>query len=148
MKVAGLGAPVSVQIRFQACEADVIADELRTQIDVCETAEAEARAGVTSEKPDDEGRRDQLGEFRQMLNEIACDGGVPTEPFEVIWPTVLAYDVLLGALGEAAERLHEALKDPDATDAIRNALDVLAASLDTWEAFRAIDDGGLQDVGL
>jgi len=148
MKVVGLGAPVSVQIRFQACEADVIADELRTQIDVCETADAEARAGVTNERPDDEACRDQLREFHQMLNEIERDGDVPADPLEVIWPTVLAHDVLRGALGEAAERLHETLKDPSVTDAIRNALNALAASLDTWEAFRAIDNGGLQDVAL
>ena len=51
MKVAGLGAPVSVQIRLQACEVDVIVDELRAQIDVYETTEAEARAGVTSDRP-------------------------------------------------------------------------------------------------
>jgi hypothetical protein len=148
MKVAGLGAPVSVQIRFEACEGDVIADELREQITVDETAEAEARASVTSERPDDDCRRARLGEFRQMLDEIERDGGRPTEPFEVVWPTVLAYEVLRGALDVAAERLHETLKDPYGTDAIRNALNVLAASLDTWEAFRAIDNGGLQDVAL
>jgi hypothetical protein len=148
MKVAGLGAPVSVQIRFEACEGDVIADELREQITVDETAEAEARAGLTRQRPDDECRRARLGEFRQMLDEIERDGAVPIEPFEVIWSTVLAYDVLRGALGVAAERLHETLKDPNATDAIRNALNVLAASLETWEAFRAIDTGGLQDVAL
>ena len=148
MKVAGLGAPVSVQIRFQACEGAVIADELRTQIDVCKTAQTEAKAGVANDMPDDECVGDRHREFCQMLNEIACDGDVPSKPFEVIWPTVLAYDVLRGALGEAAERLHDALKDPNATGAIRNALSVVAASLDTWEAFRAIDNGGLQDVAL
>jgi len=148
MKVVGLGAPVSVQIRFQACEGAVIADELREQIIVYETAEAEARAGVTGERPDDGGRRDRLGEFRQMLSEIERDGDVPTEPFEVIWPTVLAYVVLRGALGEAAERLHDTVKDPKDTDAVRDALSVVTASLDTWEAFRAIDNGGLQDVAL
>jgi hypothetical protein len=148
MKVAGLGAPVSVQIRFQASEGAVIADELRVQINVCETAQTEAKTGVTSDMPDDECLGDRHREFRQMLNEIESDRDVPTEPFEVIWPTVLAYDVLRGALGEAAERLHETLKDPNSTHAMRNALNVLAASLDTWEAFRAIDNGGLQDVAL
>jgi hypothetical protein len=148
MKVVGLGAPVSVRIRFDACEADLIADELREQISVYETTEAEARAGVIGEQPDDEARRDLLWEFRRMLALVERDAGVPSEPFEVVWPTVLAYQVLRGVLGHAAERLQETLQDPNSTDAIRDALRVVGALLDTWEAFRVIDNGGLQDVAL
>ena len=148
MKVVGLGAPVSVRICFDACEAEVIAAELREQIIVYETTEAEARAGVIREPPDDDGRRDLLCEFRRMLTLVERDRDVPSETFEVVWPTVLAYQVLRGALGHAAERLQETLQDPHNTAAIRDALHVVAAVLETWETFRLIDNGGLQDVAL
>jgi hypothetical protein len=148
MKVVALGAPVSVQIRVEPCEAPVIVDELRELIIVYETREAEARAGIISEPPDDEGCRDQFHELRQMLDEIVRDGEPPTEPIEVIWPAALAIDVLRGALYEAVERLRTAADDLKATVAIRDALRTVAACLDTWEAFGAIDNGGLQDVAL
>jgi hypothetical protein len=147
VKVVGLGAPVSVRIRFQACEADVIASELGEQILVEERTEAEARAGLIGEEPDDE-IRNRLGEFRRMLDDIQRAGGAPGEPFEVVWATVLAHEVLRGALGQATERLDDALNDLDNTAAIRDAVNVVGALLDTWEAFLAVDAGGRQDVAL
>ena len=73
---------------------------------------------------------------------------MPFEPFEVLWPAALAVDVLRGALYEAAERLHTSLNDLKATGAIRSALGVVAACLETLESFDAVDTGGLQDVWL
>ncbi len=148
MKVIALGAPVSVQIRFQPCEAAVVVDELRAQVIAYETAEADARAGIGGSPTGDEGRRDRVGELRQMLCEIERDGELPVEPFEVLWPAALAIDVLRGALREAAERLHASLNDLKATGAIRSALGVVAACLETLESFDAVDNGGLQDVSL
>jgi hypothetical protein len=148
MKVIALGAPVSVQIRFEPCEAAVVVDELRAQIIAYETAEADARVGIGGSPPGDEGRRDRLGELRQMLGEIESDSELPAEPFEVLWPAALAIDVLRGALYEAAERLHTSLNDLKSTVAIRSALGIVAACLDTLESFDAVDSGGLQDVWL
>jgi len=148
MKVVGLGAPVSVRIRLEACEVQLIADALLEQIVIDETTQAEARAGLIGEDPHDQARRDRLDELRRMLKEIERERGGPPEAFEVVWPTVLAHDVLQGAFGQAAERLRETLTHREDTTVMRDALNVLAALLDTCEAFRAVDSGGLQDVAL
>jgi hypothetical protein len=147
-KVVGLGAPICVRIRFEACEAAVVIDELRAEIIAHETSEADARTAIGDSPPGDQSRRDRLGELRRMLGQIERDGEPPPAAFEVLWPAALAIDVLRGALREAAERLHASLDDLKATGTIRSALGVLAACLDTWEGFDAVDNGGLQDVWL
>jgi hypothetical protein len=147
MKVVALGAPVSVQIRLESYEVPLIVDELRELIRVHETREAEVAAGTVNEPPADESQRAEYGELRRMLEEIACVTESP-EPIEVIWPAALATEVLRGALHAAVDRLSDAADDIYATTAIRDALSAAAACLDTWEAFQAVDNGGLEDVAL
>lgn len=132
MKVTGLGAPVSVGIRFEACEGPVVIAALRDELI------AESDAG---------GDDDHRQELRRMLAEVDHTPG-PAESFDVLWPSALALGVLRGALGHASRRALDAVERRAPLAEVRAALAVTGASLETLEDFLTVDNGGLQDVWL
>lgn len=129
--MTGLGAPVSVRIRFEACEAPVVIDALRD---------------VLSSDSHPGGEDDYRRELRRMLEKVGKS--VPAEPFEVLWPSALAIGVLQGAFDHATRRTLDAVERPGQLAEVRAALDVMRASLQTLEDFLGVDNGGLQDVSL
>lgn len=69
MKVTGLGAPVSVGIRFEGCEGPVVIAALRDELI------SESDAG---------GDDDRRQELRRMLAEVDDAHGA-SESFDVLW---------------------------------------------------------------
>jgi hypothetical protein len=64
--------------------------------------------------------------------------------FDVLWPTVLARDVVRGAVAHAERRAAAA----PSGDSIQAASDALAAAERTLRDYEAVDNGGLLDVWL
>jgi hypothetical protein len=134
-KVVGLGAPISVRIYVETREEPV----LRHVLDSLITGSGRARR-----KPSD----DELAELRQMRRDMEARSERADETVSVVWPTALAHRVLRQAVAQAGDRLHDALADLTALEAIRDAMDVFRCCLASWDALQRVDGGGLQDVWL
>jgi hypothetical protein len=143
-KVIGLGAPISVRISFEIAEIPALIDAIDDQL---------GRYGAPPQR-NDRGRgpardphavewSDHIGELRRMRAHMEHAAAHGPERFDVVWPTVLAHDVVHGAVGHA-ERCAAAA---DAVDGAA-ARDALAAAQRTLRDFRAVDDGGLDAVWL
>jgi hypothetical protein len=144
-KVVGLGAPVSVRIRFDACELPIVKDALAVLIAADDALQPSVAAAVDSSS---RATDDQRAELRRMLDALGGDDRAQVEAHEVVWPTSLAHGVVRNAARVAAERLREALDNASATDAIQPAARAFLACAETWSWFRAVDGGGLPDVWL
>jgi hypothetical protein len=143
--VVGIGAPVSVRIRFDAPELPIVKDALArlTAADDPHPLGIAASVDVPTRGTDD-----QRAELHRMLDTLGRDEQAHAEPREVIWPTSLAYGVVSDAARDSAERLREALGDPSATDAIQPAAQAFLACAETWTCLQAVDSGGLPNVWL
>jgi hypothetical protein len=144
-KVVGLGAPVSVRIRFDASELPIVKDALANLIAANDPHPLGIAASVDLPSRDTD---DQHAELRRMLDTLGRDDQPRAEPREVVWPTSLAYGVVRDAARVAAERLREALADAGATEAIQSAAQAFLACAETWTWLQAVDSGGLQNVWL
>ncbi len=91
-----------------------------------------------------DGWLDQRGAWDDMLRGL--DESRSTPP-ELLWPSAHARPVLIGALRDAVAELRHVPTSSDLTS-LAKALDTARACLATWDAFQAIDNGGLQDVNL
>ena len=138
-RVVGLGAPVSVVIRPDRRELPILSAVVTASM-----AEHEAERPVARVYP----TRDDRSDLRQwegehqawqaMLDSVARPG---EGDVELLWPTTYAAPVLHAAVA-AAERAQQAT--PDDAEAART----LESARATFEAFQAVDKGGLQDVHL
>jgi hypothetical protein len=141
-KVVGLGAPISVRIRFKASEIQALCDAIDGELDGY--GAASHRDGHVAVPDDAAEHRDHIEELRRMLDDVQraaitnARGG-----FEVLWPTVLARGVVHGAFGHAQRRAGRARAQEVAA-----AREALAAAERTLRDFDEIDNGGLAAVWL
>lgn len=135
-KVLGLGAPTSMAITIHPCEAAALAEATRAELAAYERRSARDERGWT----------DHIGELRAMLDDI--NARHQNRQFEVIWPEVLAGDVVHRALRLAVDRAHTITTAGGDAQAIAPALAAAAAALRTARAYDAVDLGGRQDVWL
>jgi hypothetical protein len=145
-RVVGLGAPASVLIRPEACEAPLLRARLRAELaqhDRKPCPEPGPLATAREREEADEWIAER-GAWEDML--LGLDGYSET-PIELLWPTAYACPVLIGALRDAVAQLQDLPARPD-VPSLAEALDRARACLATWSAFEAIDNGGLQDVHL
>lgn len=139
-KVIGLGAPISVRISFEIAEIPALIDAIDDQL---------GRYGAPPQRngrgpaPDPHAAEwsDHIGELRRMRAHV--EHARQPERFDVVWPTVLAHDVVHGAIGHAERRAAAATAGDAAA-----AQDALAAAQRTLRDFQAVDGGGLDAVWL
>jgi hypothetical protein len=144
-RVVGLGAPVSVLIRPEACEAPLLRARLHAEIAEHDRKRPEPGPLATPRDLEEaDAWRAARGAWEDML--LGLDAG-NAAPIELLWPTAYACQVLIGALRDAVARLQDLPARPDYVS-VAEALDVARACLATWSAFEAIDHGGLQEVNL
>jgi hypothetical protein len=141
-KVVGLGAPISVLLRLEPCEAPLLRARVHAKI-----LEHDSKRPADAPTPWSEA--EEWGAQRATLEDmlIGLDDDTAT-PIEVLWPTAYAYPVLYGALTDAVASVQQQRTEPDALPALISALDAARAILATWIAFDGVDGGGLQDVHL
>jgi hypothetical protein len=137
-RVLGLGAPLSVLIRPSSREVPMLRRELHAQM--ARHAHERPRLG-TSDAGEWSGERRV---WEAMLAGVEDDADTS---IELIWPTAYVHPVLFGALREAAA-LVTAPSTPAQVGSFAEALKTAEACYATWQAFLAIDNGGLQDVVL
>ena len=93
-KVVGLGAPICVWIQFEACEAhaltSAIIDELALYL-VRKDAHEATRVDVTG---GEDGWDAHIAELRRMGADVERARASTRTRFEVVWPTLLAHEVL------------------------------------------------------
>lgn len=137
-RVVGLGAPLSVLIRPTNCEIPLLAEEVRAAL-----AEHD-RHRPPDETPAGDWWLEERGVWETMLAGLDA----PTErEIELVWPTPYAHEVLFGALCRVLARLERPSTRVEARG-LGEALETACACFATWQAFTAIDHGGLQDVRL
>jgi hypothetical protein len=146
-KAIGLGAPTSMRIFFERCEIPALIDAIA---EVLARHGGAVRVDGRTVEPEDgvdpRGWRVHVGELYRMLGDVedaAADRAWRYDRFDVLWPTVLALDVVRGAVAHAELRLAAA-----AADELPTARGALAAAQWTLREFEAVDGGGLLDVWL
>jgi hypothetical protein len=134
-KVVGFGRPASVAINFHPCEAPTLIEAVEEEL-----ADYERRSS------EEGGWDDHIGELRAMLDDIAARP--PRREFRVIWPTVLAHDVVHRAVTIAMEGVHALSGERVELTALARSQAAAAAAVRTARALDAVDGGGRQDVWL
>jgi hypothetical protein len=143
-RVVGLGGPVSVLIRPEACEAPLLRARLHAELAEHDRKRPEPGPLAAAEELEEADEwMAQRGAWEDMLLGLD-DNETPTE---LLWPAAYACPVLIGALRDAVAQLQNLPARPD-VPSLAQALDTAHACLATWSAFEAIDNGGLQDVQL
>jgi hypothetical protein len=142
--VVGLGCPVSVWIRFEACEIPALLDAINDALDNYRASQRARRRSrrAASEAPPD--WRVHIAELRRMHGDVQASRSADGRgSFDVLWPTVIAYEVIHGAV-RRAERAAGAAAGRD----LPAARAALAAAVRTRRDFDAVEGGGLPDVWL
>jgi hypothetical protein len=135
-KVLGLGAPISVQIAVEATEIPALIEAIEDEL-------AHYAHRARSRDEDGEGWSDHVDELRRMRAELQGAAAAGEASFDVVWPTVLAYDVVHGAVRHARHRVASAGAAGAAA-----AHEGLIAAERTQAAFQAVDGGGPAAVWL
>jgi hypothetical protein len=144
-RVVGLGGPISVLIRPEACEAPLLRARLHAELAEHDRKRPEPSPLATAKELEEADEwMAERGAWEDML--LGLDGNSQT-PVELLWPAAYACPVLIGALHDAVARLQNLPARPH-VPSLAEALDTARACLATWSAFQAIDNGGLQDVHL
>lgn len=143
-RVAGLGAPVSVSIRFDACALPALRETLSEQVHPVPELNPPRRKSTTGAPPD----LVQARAWRDMLDQLDDADGEDRASVIVLWPTALALPALRSALSRALDTLAQSARDNDALPALAQTLAMTAELLATLQAVLAVDRGGLQDVAL
>jgi hypothetical protein len=137
-KVIGLGAPTSVWILFELPEVPALLDAIGDELgrygcgpDRTETAKNDA---------DPTGWQYHVAELHRMLGDLegALEPDYLSDRVDVLWPTVLAHEVLQAAVSHAERRAGVGSAEEEGA---------LAAAQRTLRDFQAVDGGGL-DVWL
>jgi hypothetical protein len=141
LKVVGLGAPISVRIAFEISEIPALLDAIDEQLGRYGAAvQRNGRGGATPADVDPADWSDHIGELRRMRADVEQAKEVRgAERVVVMWPTVLAHDVVHVAVRHAQRR---------AAAGAAGAREAVAAAERSRHDFDAVDTGGLDGVWL
>ena len=141
-RVIGLGAPLTVALRLPRSDAPLLREQVLAQINEHDRQQPLVRSHMTRrEIAALEQWQGEHQAWKDMLHGLDSDEGV----IELMWPSAYAAPVLNAATAAALAAVVEGA--PDAPRLQQRVADLESARA-TLRAFRAVDNGGLDEVNL